>query len=122
MEKQLIVRLKSGLELTFVPNEVSLDNTFIPVAALLNENDFPLLIHFTHNALVTTLNLSNMPDCVLLHLKEDYNPKSAAYCINRSEGDFTVQSQCRFVLFIPFPIPFQLSEVVSIRLSKKSKP
>jgi hypothetical protein len=122
MKKQLIVRLKSGLELTFVPNEVSLDNTFIPVAPLLNENDFPLLLHFTHNALVTTLNLSKMPDCVLLHLKEDYSPKSAAYCINRSEGDFTVQSQCRHVLFIPFPIPFQLSEIVSIRLSKKSKP
>ena len=108
MEKQLIVRLKSGLELTFVPNEVSLDNTFIPVAPLLNENDFPLLIHFTHQALVTTLNLSKMPDCVLLHLKDDYSPKSAAFCLNRSEGDFTVQSQCKLVL--------------SIRSSKKSKP
>ncbi len=122
MEKQLIVRLKSGLELTFVPNEVSLDNTFIPVAPLLNENDFPLLIHFTHQALVTTLNLSKMPDCVLLHLKEDYSPKSAAFCLNRSEGDFTVQSQCKHVLFIPFPIPFKLSEILSIRSSKKSRP
>lgn len=122
MEKQLIVRLKSGLELTFVPNEVSLDNTFIPVAPLLNENDFPLLIHFTHQALVTTLNLSKMPDCVLLHLKDDYSPKSAAFCLNRSEGDFTVQSQCKLVLFIPFPIPFKLSEILSIRSSKKSKP
>ena len=122
MEKQLIVRLTSGLELTFVPNEVSLDNTFIPVAPLLNENDFPLLIHFTHQALVTTLNLSKMPDCVLLHLKDDYSPKSAAFCLNRSEGDFTVQSQCKLVLFIPFPIPFKLSEILSIRSSKKSKP
>ena len=122
MEKQLIVRLKSGLELTFVPNEVSLDNTFIPVAPLLNENDFPLLIHFTHQALVTTLNLSKMPDCVLLHLKDDYSPNSAAFCLNRSEGDFTVQSQCKLVLFIPFPIPFKLSEILSIRSSKKSKP
>lgn len=122
MEKQLIVRLTSGLELTFVPNEVSLDNTFIPVAPLLNENDFPLLIHFTHQALVTTLNLSKMPDCVLLHLKEDCSPKSAAFCLNRSEGDFTVQSQYKHVLFIPFPIPFKLSEILSIRSSKKSKP
>jgi hypothetical protein len=122
MKKQLIVSLKSGLELTFVSNEVSLDNTFIPVAPLLNENDFPLLLHFTHAALVTTLNLSKMPDCVLLHLKEDYSPKSAVFCLNRSEGDFTVQSQCKRVLFIPSPIPFQLSEIADIRLSKKSKP
>jgi len=119
MEKQLIVRLTSGLELTFVPNEVSLDNTFILVAPLLNENDFPLLIHFTHLALVTTLNLSKMPDCVLLHLKEDYKPKSAAFCFNRSDGDFTVQSQCKQVLFIPSPLPFQLSEIESVRLSNK---
>jgi hypothetical protein len=74
MKKQLIVRLKSGLELTFVSNEVS-----------------PASI-------------------------------SAAFCFNRSEGDFTVQSQCKRVLFIPSPIPFQLSEIESIRLSKKSKP
>jgi hypothetical protein len=119
MKKQLIIRLKSRLELTFVPNEVSLNNTFIPVAPLLNENDFPLLIHFTHQALVTTLNLTKMPDCVFLHLKDDYNPKSAAFCFNRSDGDFTVQSQCKHVLFIPSPLPFQLSEIESIRLSKK---
>lgn len=121
MQKQLVVRLKSGLELTFVPNEVSLENTFIPVAPLLKENDFPLLLHFTHAALVTTLNLSKVPDCVLLHLKDDYQPQSAAFCFNRSEGDFTVQSQSKRVLFIPSPIPFQLSEIESIRLSKKPK-
>jgi hypothetical protein len=119
MEKQLIVRLKSGHEISFVPNEVRLNNTFIPVAPLLNENDFPLLIHFTHQALVTTLNLSKVHDCVLLHLKEDYSPKSAAFCFNRSEGDFTVQSQCKKVLFIPSPLPFQLSEIESVRLSNK---
>jgi hypothetical protein len=42
MEKQLIVRLKSGLELTFVPNEVSLEKSFVDVSALLNDNPFPL--------------------------------------------------------------------------------
>jgi hypothetical protein len=121
MEKQLIVRLKSGHEISFVPNEVILNNTFIDVPSLLNENKFPLLLHFTHEALVSTLNLSKMPDCVLLHLKDDFSPKSATYCINREIGDFSVHSQCKLVLFIPFPLPFELKKIKSIQLSKKSK-
>ena len=66
MEKQLIVRLTSGLELTFVPNEVRLEKSFVDVSALLNDNPFPQLIHFTHALLVSNLFLSKVPDCVLL--------------------------------------------------------
>jgi len=120
MEKQLIVRLKSGLELTFVPNEVSLEKSFVDVSTLLNDNPFPLLIHFTHELLVSNLFLSKVPDCVLLHLKDNLDPTSASYCVNRDEGDFTLQTQCTFVLLIPFPIPFQLSQIQSIYSSSKN--
>ena len=120
MEKQLIVRLKSGLELTFVPNEVRLEKSFVDVHALLTDHYFPLLIHFTHELLVSNLYLSKLPDCVLLHLKDNFQPKSASYCVNRTEGDFTLQSQCKFVLLIPFPIPFQLQEIQTIYSSLKN--
>lgn len=120
MEKQLIVRLKSGLELTFVPNEVRLEKSFVDVSALLNDNPVPLLIHFTHELLVSNLFLSKVPDCVLLHLKDNFEPKSASFCVNRDEGDFTLQSQCKFVLLIPFPIPFQLEEIQTIYSKSKN--
>ena len=119
MEKQLIVRLKSGLELTFVPNEVRLEKSFVDVSALLKDNSFPLLIHFTHELLVSNLYLSKVPDCVLLHLKDNFEPKSGSFCLNRNEGDFTVQSQSTFVLIIPKPIPFVLSEIHTIFPSQK---
>ena len=114
MKKQLIVRLKSGREITFLPNEVRLEKSIVDVSALLTENQFPLLIHFTHELLVSNLYLSKVPDCVLLHLKDNFEPKSASFCVNRAEGDFTLQSQCKFVLLIPFPIPFQLQEIQTI--------
>ena len=120
MEKQLIVRLKSGLELTFVPNEVRLEKSFVDVSALLNDNPFPLLIHFTHELQVSNLFLSKVPDCVLLHLKDNFEPKSASFFVNRDEGDFTLQSQCKFVLIIPFPIPFQLQEIQTIYSKSKN--
>ena len=119
MKKQLVVRLKSGHEITYVPNEVTLNNTFIDVPSLLNENSFPLLIHFTHDALVSTLNLSKMPDCALLHLKDDFRPKSATLCLNRDVGDFAVQSQCKRVLLIPFPLPFAIPDITSIHSTNK---
>lgn len=120
MEKELIVRLTSGLELTFVPNEVTLEKSFVDVSTLLTENSFPLLIHFTHELLVSNLFLSKVPDCVLLHLKDNFEPKSASFCVNRDEGDFTLQSQCKFVLLIPFPIPFQLQEIQTIYSKSKN--
>ena len=98
MKKQLIVRLTSGNEITFVPNEVRLEKSFVDVHALLTDHPFPLLIHFTHELLVSNLYLSKVPDCVLLHLKDNFQPKSASYCVNRTEGDFTLQSQCKFVV------------------------
>jgi hypothetical protein len=119
MEKQLIVRLKSGLELTFVPNEVRLEKSFVDVSALLNDNLFPLFIQFTHELLVSNLFLSKVPDCVLLHLKENFELKSASFCVNRNEGGFTQQSQCKFVLLILFPIPFQLQEIQTIYSKSK---
>ena len=120
MEKQLIVRLTSGHEISFVPNEVRLEKSFVDVSALLNDNPFPLLIHFTHELLVSNLFLSKVPDCVLLHLKDNFEPKSASFCVNRDEGDFTLQSQCKFVLLIPFPIPFQLQEIQTIYSKSKN--
>lgn len=114
MEKQIIVRLTSGHEITFVPNEVRLEKSFVDVSALLNDNPFPLLIHFTHELLVSNLFLSKVSDCILLHLKDNFEPKSASFCVNRDEGDFTLQSQCKFVLLIPFPLPFSSSEIQSI--------
>ena len=120
MEKQLIVRLTSGHEITFVSNEVLLEKSFVDVHALLTDHYFPLLIHFTHELLVSNLYLSKLPDCVLLHLKDNFQPKSASYCVNRTEGDFTLQSQCKFVLLIPFPIPFQLQEIQTIYSSLKN--
>jgi len=116
MEKQLIVRLTSGHEITFVSNEVLLEKSFVDVHAL----HFPLLIHFTHELLVSNLYLSKVTDCVLLHLKDNFEPKSASYCVNRTEGDFTLQSQCKFVLLIPFPIPFQVQEIQTIYSSLKN--
>ena len=120
MEKQLIVRLTSGHEISFVSNEVRLEKSFVDVSALLNDNPFPLLIHFTHELLVSNLFLSKVPDCVLLHLKDNFEPKSASFCVNRDEGDFTLQSQCTFVLLIPFHIPFQLKERQTIYSKSKN--
>ena len=115
MKKQLIVRLSSKLEVNFHCTEVPVTSTFLDVPPIVSEHHFPILLHFQHGALVSTLHLSQLPDALLLHLDENLQFQSATYAYHQPKGDFAVQSQCPFVLVIPLPIPFDLKDIVAIR-------
>ena len=115
MKKQLAVRLSSGLEINFHTTEVTVTSTFIDVPPIVLEHKFPILLHFTHGALVSTLHLSQLRDALLLHLDENLQFLSATYAYHQPQGDFDVQSQCPYVLIIPLPIPFDLQHIQSIQ-------
>lgn len=115
MKKQLAVRLSSGLEINFHTTEVTVTSTFIDVPPIVLEHKFPILLHFTHGALVSTLHLSQLRDSLLLHLDENLQFQSATYAYHQPQGDFDVQSQCPYVLIIPLPIPFDLQHIQSIQ-------
>jgi hypothetical protein len=115
MKKQLTVRLSSGLEINFHTTEVSVTSTFVDVPPIVSEHHFPILLHFTHGALVSTLHLSQLRDALLLHLDGHLQFQSATYAYHQPQGDFDVQSQCPFVLIIPLPIPFHLQQVEFIQ-------
>ncbi len=115
MKKQLAVRLSSGLEINFHTTEVTATSTFIDVPPVLQEHKFPILLHFTHGALVSTLHLSQLRDSLLLHLDGNLQFQSATYAYHQPQGDFDVQSQCPYVLVIPLPIPFDLQHIQSIQ-------
>jgi hypothetical protein len=116
MKKQLAVRLSSGLEVNFHTTEVTVTSTFIDVPPIILEHKFPILLHFNHGALVSTLHLSQLRDALLLHLDQDLQFQSATYAYHRPQGDFDVQSQCPYVLIIPLPIPFDLQHIQSIQI------
>jgi hypothetical protein len=115
MKKQLVVRLSSKMEVNFHCTEVPVTSTFLDVPPIVSEHNFPILLHFQHGALVSTLHLSQLPDALLLHLDKNLQFQSATYAYNQPKGDFDVQSQCPYVLIIPLPIPFDLKEIQSIR-------
>jgi hypothetical protein len=115
MKKQLTVRLSSGLEINFHTTEVSVTSTFVNVPPIVSEHHFPILLHFTHGALVSTLHLSQLRDALLLHLDGHLQFQSATYAYHQPQGDFDVQSQCPYVLILPLPIPFDLKDIQSIQ-------
>jgi len=118
MVKEIVVSLKSGLNVAFITEEFEIDKTTVNVSALVAQEPLPLLLSFTHSQLISTLHLSQVPDCVLIHLKEDFSPKSATFCLNRNAADFSVQSQNKMVLLVPFPLPFALEDIKSIHLNQ----
>lgn len=115
MKKQLAVRLSSGLEINFHTTEVIATSTFLDVPPIVQEHNFPVLLHFSHGALVSTLHLSQLRDALLLHLDQNLQLQSATYAYHQPQGDFDVQSQCPYVLIIPQPIPFDLKDIQSIQ-------
>ena len=115
MKKQLAVRLSSGLEVNFHTTEVTVTSTFIDVPPVVLEHKFPILLHFNHGALVSTLHLSQLRDALLLHLDQNLQFQSTTYAYHQPQGDFDVQSQCPYVLIIPLPIPFDLQHIQSIQ-------
>jgi hypothetical protein len=116
MKKQLAVRLSSGLEINFHTTEVLVTSTFIDVPPIVSEHHFPILLHFTHGALVSTLHLSQLRDALLLHLDAHLQFQSVTYAYHHPKGDFDVQSQSPYVLIIPLPIPFDLQHIQSIQI------
>ncbi len=116
MKKELIVRLKNEAKIQFEPFVVSSTSKFIDVSPMFSELNFPLLLKLNHEGLTTTLDLSNLPDCLLIHLDDSNQFSGATYCINKSDGTFSIQAQSKTILFIPFPAPFSIEEITSIHV------
>lgn len=114
MKKELIVRLKDAVEIQFRPMEVKSPATLIDLPAVVAEYGVPILLMLENEKVTTTLDLTGLTDCVLLHLEETNLLSSVTYCSNDSDGSFLIQTQAKTVLLLPTPIPFYLEEITAI--------
>ena len=114
MKKQVIVWLKNGMiaKMNASCIAASTHQVFFPST----EFDLPLLIEVEHQGLTTLLDLSGFNDCVVLQFGEDRYFTGATYCQNRNTGSFMIQSQARFMLLMPIPLPYPLEETEEIMI------
>jgi len=116
MKKQVIVWLKNGMIAKM--NAQAIAATSHQVTFPSTTVDLPLLIEVSHHGLTTLIDLSGFKDCVVLQFGEDRYFTGATYCQNRNTGAFMIQSQARFIVLMPLPLPFPLEETEEIMIKE----
>jgi hypothetical protein len=95
------------------------NDTFLKVHEL-KEGKLPLFIELEHQQVITHLELTKMYPYVLLYFNSEDDEilfKGAAFNCNKSEMQFSITTQYKKILLVPFPIQFKLEDVSHITLN-----
>lgn len=90
-------------------------NALINVHEVLADNE-TLFLEIEHLQINTHLELSNVSPYVLLYFDNEFSFIGAAYSINELGNSFGIITQVKKILFIKFPIEFQLNTLVNISI------
>ena len=99
---------------------ITIKDATIVVSTCWGERNLPLFIELEHQQLITHLELTKMYPYVLLYFKQGDDKlkfKGAAFNCNKSEMQFSITTQYKKILLVPFPIQFKLEDVSHITLN-----
>ena len=111
MKNTLQITLKDKSVITFDAIVKITHETTIKVSELLEHGNPSLLLSIEHQQLNTDLEMSKVSPFVLLYFDEDDFFTGAAYSLNNSQSPFSIQTQFKKILLLPFPINFAFDEV-----------
>ncbi len=121
MKRNYFLTQKTGVTLTISPTCHSITAKNIDAQTYFNQKNEWVLLEIEHEALQTQIDLSNLPDYVLVFLEEnDCNWKvaGATYCINKHEGAFSILTPFRKVLFIPYKAEIDINSLAHVSFEK----
>ena len=93
-----------------------LDDSFVDIANYLNDDRVGALFHFTHGQIKSLLNLTKVTPYTLVFFDEDLIFTGVTQSISNGMGDFAIQTQARFVLFVPLPHALQMNHIINIKI------
>jgi len=76
------------------------------------------LIQVLHSGLNTLIDFSESKDCQLLYFEGNKNFIGASYAINKTIGNFLIQTQAKWILIIPFETSLQTDLIHKIEKLK----
>ena len=117
MKKIFYLTKKNGSTIAINPTCHSITTMNIDTPAYFNNNSEWVLFTIEHEALQTQLNLSKLPDYVLVFLEENgahWKVGGATYCINKHEGAFGILTPYKKILFIPFDAKIDINSLTKL--------
>ena len=119
MKNALQITLKDKSVITIDAIVKTIQDTTIKVHELLEQGNPPLFLSVEHKQLNTLLELSKVTPFVLLYFDKDNLFTGAAYSLNTTQSPFSIQTQSKKILLLPFPLNFTLNEVYKFESIKK---
>ena len=113
LQTKIKLRLKDDAVIEIIANRLLLnDASFVPSKEL-RSLEIPLLLLKNHDALNTTLHVSEFPPCTILKFDRQKEFTSVAFSLKQSSGTFTIAGTENFFLILPLPIPKFLNNITS---------
>ena len=119
MKRNYSLTQKIGTTFAINPTCYSITAKNIAAQTYFQEKNEWLLLEIEHGALQTQIDLSNLPDYVLVFLENnDSNWKvaGATYCLNKNEGAFGILTPFRKILFIPYEAMIDVNSLTQVTL------
>jgi len=98
---------------------LTIESAFINMDQYMAENDNEFLIRIKNKSRISVIDLSHISPYVLLFFDEELKFKGATYSINTTQGNYSIQTQFNYILFIRFPHNLSLDKLEGIKLSKQ---
>jgi hypothetical protein len=116
MKNVVLITLNNNSLLSIDARIEKTSDTIVKVNDFQLENA-PLLLEIEHQQINTLLELNKVNPYVLLYFCANGNFKGAAFSLHPGESLFSIKTQFKTVLFLPYPIQFQLEEVQQLTYS-----
>jgi hypothetical protein len=115
MKKLAKITLKDTTQVRLDVVVKKTSNALINVHEVLNNNE-ALFLEIEHQQINTHLELSNVSPYVLLYFNDEFSFVGAAYSLNELGNSFGIITQAKKILFIKYPIEYQLNTIVNLSI------
>jgi hypothetical protein len=113
MKKTIQLEFKNQTTKTFEVLYLSTDATNIVLRNHLDGN-LPIFIEIGHDLLNTQLDFSQIKSFTALYFNEENQFSGASLSDSNAQGDFSIITQSKKILFFPSNIDFELGDVYKI--------
>ncbi len=114
------ISLKNKDPLKFKASVVSISQTLVPVVKYVNQENPIVLFNCQDSPSISLLDVSALNNYVALYFDKDgerFIYRGASSPFDENENNSLVQSHYKLVLFIPYPLDFNIMEIKSINIA-----
>jgi len=117
MKRKYFLTQKTGNTFEISPTYYTITARNFAAQSYVGQKNEWVLLEIEHDTLQTQIDLTNLPNYVLVFLEEsnsDWKVTGATYCINEHEGAFGIITPIKKILCIPYEAKIDINSLASV--------